>query len=414
MISQYKTLTALLLVSTISACTNTTKEQTYQIPTTNQPTQQIQTPNTQQTYNTQIDLKIIKIEENTGIVNIIIPKPIKEKKITTHQKLTQLIQALPLDYLTEGVAQRGVDIKQRVQTGRGCPKDNYIFWDFNNNILGYAKIPHKDKKGKDYTKQQIKDKINQYRTNFENPVLAQVHEIGYPYTGNCSGEYQVKFEYGVSSYYETHIKGNWSKHSIESLTSIRDVIRKVYKTKKESGEVSFPHNLFEYTLGQYVFEAGGKKKLISKDGAKGIFQIMDDNMKRVCKNPMINPYHRIAQIDCVFSIHEKNYQLIKPNFDTLFGDLPKKKYDELISLLTLQAYHTGQNKINRLLDQTRVESKVAKYLALHQNEFSAADIAHKFIFHNAGGIIGYQSYNYDLKARNALNELKMRKSKYIK
>jgi hypothetical protein len=328
-------------------------------------------------------------------------------------KLTEQIQNLPYNTLEPGVAQRWVNIRQKVQTGRGCPTGQYISWDYNGNELGFFKMPQTNEYGQKNSKQEKQDIINQYRSKFENSIIASTKKIGYPFVADCSNEHQSNFENGIDSYYQTYLTGSWHGHTFKKPTNVRNIFKEIYKTKKEKGEITFPENLFGYTVGQYVFEAGGKKKEKSNAGALGIMQIIEDNLKRVCKNPMKNPYHRIAQIECAFTLHQKHYELLKPNFEQTFQNLPKIKKNELISLLTLQSYHTGQNGINKLLDQTNPQkSKVAKYLSENHENYSAADLAFMFMFHNYGKSRKLQSLKYTIDARNSLNELQMRKIEY--
>jgi hypothetical protein len=328
-------------------------------------------------------------------------------------RLTTQIQNLPYDTIQPGVAQNWVNIRQKVQTGRGCPQGQYISWDYNGNELGFFDMPKIDETGKELSKPEKQLIINQYRTQFENPVLASHTKIGYPFVADCENEHQINFENGITSYYETYIKGSWKNHKFKTPTNVRNIFKQVHKNLKEDKKINFPDNLLAYTLGQYVFEAGGKKKEKSSAEAFGIMQITKDNLKRVCKNPMLNPYHRIAQIECAFKLHENHYQLLKPNFDEIFGHIPKKKQDELISLLTLQGYHTGQNGTNRLIDKdNETYNKTLKYISTNHTEYSAADMMFFLMFHNYGKNRKLQSLKYTIDARNSLNELQMRKSLY--
>lgn len=319
------------------------------------------------------------------------------------ENLPKQIQNLSLETTLEpGVAQRWVQRRYQIQTGRNCPQDQHLFWNYNGHILDT--IPNN-------INSSSQKKLDNYRITYYNGIKGGKNSTGYPFAGNCSNKFQHKFEQGSDSYFQTYLKGTWNNHTFKTPTPIREIFKTITNNLRYAGEITYPKQIDEYSLGQYVIESGGEKKAKSSSKALGIMQILPENLSKICKIPKQYYYHRIAQIECNKKIHQKNYKKLKPNFDDMFGHMPQKKQNELISLLTIQSYHTGPNRINKLIDKDSIKGQISQHFANNHNKYSAADIAFAIMFHNYGKSIKIQSLTYTINVRSALNELKRKAKK---
>ena len=179
--------------------------------------------------------------------------------------------------------------------------------------------------------------------------------------------------------------GTWDGMQVGSMdepVSLVKLIHIVHDRRQKTGHLALPNGVMSRFLGEVMIESGGIKHALSADSARGIMQLTPDVLDD-CEIPEDFRLHRMAQVDCALRLVDQNDRNLRAPFNSVFGELPKKKRARLYLLLLTQAYQIGIGRTIELL-QDKELGKAAQYFAAHEKHFSAADIQAGMIYHNLG------------------------------
>lgn len=209
---------------------------------------------------------------------------------------------------------------------------------------------------------------------------------GYPFALGCNQPHarlaEARARY-LGSRAEDRLWGRWDNLTFASQSqpgSLHEALQYVVSARQQ--HQSLPDELPRYLAGMILIESGARPRARSTAQAVGILQLTPQVLND-CGIASSSHWNRLAQIDCALRLMAQNARNLKPVFDERFGHLPEDKRDRLFSLLLIQAYHGGAQRVIRLLNDDELDG-AARYFASHHQRFTAGDIAFGLIFHNLG------------------------------
>jgi hypothetical protein len=289
---------------------------------------------------------------------------------------------------SQGVYANLLTIRRWVLTRQSfCEEaDRHILFDRRMRFLGYLT----DSGTREVNQRRINDERRRLALEKKVESWAPGGEgrIGYPFVLSCNQpdaylpELLARYTGADSS---ARLWGTWDGLRVGSedqLVSLHQAIRQVYDESRLSGRIDLPEGVLSRLAGKVIIESGGVREALSLAGAVGIMQLSPAALKD-CRLDEKFHLHRLAQIDCALYLLQQNHRILEPVFSAVFGHLPEEKADALYWMLLVQAYHTGIGRVTALLSDESLNGP-AQYFAIHQQRFTAGDIALGMVFHNLG------------------------------
>ncbi|MFY0664879.1 MAG: hypothetical protein JXQ97_09635 [Natronospirillum sp.] len=291
-------------------------------------------------------------------------------------------------WVSQGMHSNLLTIRRWVLNGEAfCENpDRHVFFDRRAAFLGYID------NGEDSaeTQTRLNDQRQQWASNAQvaDWSAGEDGRVGYPFALNCN-QPDARLQESLARYTSTdesaRLWRTWDGLALgtesESI-SLHDAIRQTYEYWVGRGRISMPPEVLSTLAGKTIIESGGLRESHSAAGARGIMQLSPAALSD-CELAERFYFHRMAQIDCALSLLEQNHRNLRPTFDATFGHLPEDKADTLYSLLLLQAYHGGVQRIQRLMTDESLNG-ATQYFVQHHELFTAEDIALGMIYHNLG------------------------------
>ncbi len=291
-------------------------------------------------------------------------------------------------WVSQGVYDNIVTIRRWVlkESGYCSDSERHILYNMRGQFLGYMN----DGDNREDTQQRLNNTRARLAAEGRADTWAQGSKgtTGYPFALACDQPH-VNLDEAMARYLGTLpadlVWGAWddlSFASADSPQSLHNALLYVYNTRKQQRRIELPRELIRYLGGQLLIESGGQQRAHSAANARGILQLSPAALQD-CSIQPANYWHRLAQIDCALRLINQNARNLQPAFEERFGHLPQAKQDRLFTLMLVQAYHGGANRVRTLLDDDSL-SKPAAYFAQHHDSYTAGDIAFGMIFHNLG------------------------------
>jgi hypothetical protein len=314
------------------------------------------------------------------------------------QHWSEVIRAKPY-WESQGVASNLREIRHWVLRGSSfcSQQERHVLFDRRVRFIGYI--------NNEATNDATQTAINNTRKRLAQQKRAHlwipgtISTIGYPFALGCNQPH-VNLDEAIGRVLgrvpSDRIWGTWRGVQVGSSSgplSLVDSVMAVYQHRHKEGRLTFPESLIRYLMGQILIESGGQQHSVSSARAQGVMQLMPQVLKQ-CQVPAQYHVHRVAQIDCALQLVEQNHRILRPAFQTRFGNLPPKKREELYGMLLVQAYHGGLGRVRNLLNDPEIGA-AGRYFAEHHQKMTASDISLGMIFHNLGrNGLGFASLYY--------------------
>lgn len=301
---------------------------------------------------------------------------------------TDVVRATPY-WSSQGVYRNVLTIRSWVLNEASyCASQNrHIFYSMRGRFLGWSE----DASTVAANQQQLNNtRHGMFKDGRSSAWAAGAMDVtGYPFALACDQPH-VDLSGSIARYLgekmEDRLWGAWDDIKVGgqgSAVSLHKTLMTVYEKRNGQQRLSeLPPALPRYLAGQLLIESGARTRAHSTANARGIMQLSPAVLSD-CRIPEKNYWHRLAQMDCALQLNNQNARHLRSAFIERFGELPAQKRDELFSLLLVQAYHGGAERVKSLL-QDKLLSQPAEYFARNQARYSAGDIAFGMIFHNLG------------------------------
>lgn len=326
------------------------------------------------------------------------------------QSVGDMIRKLPFDILRPGVAERWKETRTDVLLNiEECEEDRTLMLSMNGEFLGHVqRIPEtEDAELSEYARKSFNQRqIDDWRRQQPRRVINAYDNIGYPFAYSCTDENRDFILQGISNYHDSEITP-WGPYEFTGMIAPKEAFDVVAQRHPD-----VPTQAGNLLRGQYVVESGGDAHARSDKHALGAMQIIPYNLEHICGLEENEFTHKLAQIDCAFTITQENAERLEDSFENVFSHLPEEKKNALFSYFLAHSYHAGVNNFVDMM-KSGIEGRAVRWYAQNHDPYSADDIMFGIVFHNYDakndgrnfGSIKSATMNYLTNARIALDLL---------